>query len=82
VLSLVSVSQLEPRILVIQAGGYGEHQFVSATLGQPGQPGGQQRVAIDAPSFTVRLAPGCGARLTLDMRRYANPPTMQFPWDR
>ena len=28
----------------------------------------------------VRLAPGCGARLDLSMRRYAATPTLKFPW--
>ena len=31
---------------------------------------------------TVRLAPGAGATLTLAMTRYANQPTVAFPWDR
>ncbi len=26
------------------------------------------------------LAPGAGNRLTITMRRYANPPTFAFPW--
>ena len=28
------------------------------------------------------IAPGTGAKLTLAMKRYANPPTAKFPWDR
>ena len=37
---------------------------------------------VDGAALTVRLAPGCGATLELGMRRYANPPTLAFPWDR
>jgi len=37
---------------------------------------------VDDSSFTVRLEPGCGARLVLKMQRYTNPPTLTFPWDR
>ena len=32
--------------------------------------------------LTVQLAPGVGAKLTLAMKRFANPPTAKFPWDR
>ena len=32
--------------------------------------------------FTVRLAPGAGRRLVIRTRRYANQPTLAFPWDR
>jgi hypothetical protein len=35
---------------------------------------------VDHSHFTVRLAPGAGARLTLAIRRYANQPTFAFPW--
>jgi hypothetical protein len=39
-------------------------------------------VTVDASAFTVRLAPGAGARLTLKMKRHVNAPTLSFPWDR
>jgi hypothetical protein len=35
---------------------------------------------VDHRHFTVRLAPGAGARLTLTVGRYANQPTFAFPW--
>jgi hypothetical protein len=35
---------------------------------------------VNARAFDVRLAPGCGARLELTMRRYAGIPTLKFPW--
>jgi len=38
--------------------------------------------ASASKAFTVQLAPGAGAKLTLAMKRYANPPTAKFPWDR
>lgn len=72
---LVNTDQLHARRVVVQAGGYGEHQFVSAALHGKETP-------IDAPVFTLDLAPGAGDRLVLQMRRYANAPTMSFPWDR
>jgi hypothetical protein len=37
-------------------------------------------VEVDGTHFAVRLAPGTGTRLTIDMQRYANQPTFAFPW--
>ena len=74
VVTLVNVNQLDSRTVVIQAGGYAEHQFVSASSAG-------SSVEIDASHFSVELGPGCGGRLTLKMDRYVNQPTMTFPWD-
>ena len=73
-LTLVNVGQVEPRTVVVQAGGYAEHQFTSVTLDG-------REVPVDRPEVTVHLAPGAGTRLVFKMRRYANPPTLAFPWD-
>jgi len=73
-LTLVNVNQVEPRTVTVQTGGYAEHQCVSVTLNG-------KKIPVDGPSFTVRMAPGTGARLQLAVRRYANRPTMLFPWD-
>jgi len=72
--TLVNVGQLEPRTVILQPGAYAEHRFTEVSLDG-------KSVAIDGPSFTVRLAPGAGARLVLKMKRHANPPTLAFPWD-
>ncbi len=72
-LTLVNVNQLEPRTVIVQGGSYAEHQIIAAKLGDTSAP-------IDAPHATVTLAPGCGARLTLTMKRYANAPKLAFPW--
>jgi len=64
-----------PRTVIVQGGAYGEHRIDTVTLA------GETR-GIGARSMTVRLDPGCGARLTLAMTRYANRPTLAFPWDR
>ncbi|HVC98241.1 MAG TPA: hypothetical protein VND64_31510, partial [Pirellulales bacterium] len=74
VVTLVNVNQSDERALLVQAGGYAEHQFLSVRA-----PGCD--VAVDGPRFAVRLAPGSGARLTIKMRRYANAPTMALPWE-
>jgi hypothetical protein len=73
--TLVNTNQVEARTVVVQAGGYGEHQFESASVNG-------KRVPIHGTHFTVRLAPGAGGQLVLDMRRYINRPTMAFPWQR
>ena len=64
--TLVNLNQVEPRDVIVQAGGYAEHRFTEA----------------DGSALTVRLAPGSGKKLTLKMERYANPPTLAFPWNR
>ncbi len=76
VVTLVNLSATESRTLIVQGGGYGEHRIEAIDV--------EGRAAPIAARhfFTVRLAPGAGARLVLTMRRYANPPTVHFPWDR
>jgi hypothetical protein len=72
-LTLVNIDQLKPHTLLIQAGGYGEHQFSSWSVSGKTEP-------VDTNCLTVRLAPGAGARLVLGTRRYANLPTLRQPW--
>ena len=71
---LVNTDQIQGRRLVVQAGAYGEHQFVAVSLGG-------KEVAVDASTLNVELAPGAGERLVLRMRRYVNQPTVALPWD-
>ena len=61
--------------MIVQAGGYGEHQFDSVETNG-------RTTRLNARHFTVELAPGAGARLTLATRRYVNTPTVAFPWER
>jgi hypothetical protein len=65
-LTLVNLSHVNPRRVVVQGGGYAEHQFTGH----------------DASAVTVRLAPGAGGRIELKMKRYANEPTLRVPWSR
>lgn len=73
--TLVNLSQTEPREVVVQAGAYGEHEFTQVEFAG-------QKLPAESPLLTVRLAPGAGGRLTLGTRRYANPPTLMHPWAR
>ncbi len=75
VVTLVNVSATTPRTVIVQGGGYGEHQILSAEVNG-------KTTAINARDVTVQLAPGAGAQLALTMTRYANQPTAKFPWDR
>ena len=72
--TLVNINQLDSRKVVLQAGGYAEHQFVAAKLNG-------KEIAVDGRHVTVELAPRSGTRLTLTMKRYFNVPTMSFPWN-
>ncbi|MBQ17532.1 MAG: hypothetical protein CMJ65_10450 [Planctomycetaceae bacterium] len=74
-LTLVNTDQLRPKTLIIQAGGYAEHQFHGVSVGNT-------KTASDSQTVTVRLAPGAGGRLVLAMKRYVNAPSMRLPWDR
>jgi hypothetical protein len=71
--TLVNVNPVEPRTVIVQAGGYGEHRFESVSVDGKTVPAG-------GPHLTVRLEPGTGARIVLKMARYRNPPTLAHPW--
>lgn len=70
--TLVNLNQSDARDVIVQGGAYGEHRFVFAKVGE-------QRTDLDASSVRVSLKPGCGARITLIVDRYANQPTLKFP---
>jgi hypothetical protein len=73
VVELVNTSLTEPRELIIQAGGFGEHQFTDVRWGAEVR-------SVDTKWLVTRLEPGCGVTLDLGMRRYANQPTYAQPW--
>ena len=75
VVTLINLNPSQPRTVVVEGGGYGEHQFVSVNSGGRTTP-------IDSPLLTVQLDPGCGQKLVLEMKRYANAPTVLHPWPR
>ena len=73
--TLVNVSQTRSREIVVQTVAYAEHQCISVVIGK-------RQIPVGQPSFTVRLSPGAGARMVIRTKRYANTPTLAFPWDR
>jgi len=75
VVTLINLNATQPRTVVVQGGGYGEHRLVSVDSGG-------RTTSIDSALLTVQLAPGCGQKLVLEMKRYANAPTVLHPWQR
>jgi len=73
-LTLINISPSAARSVIVQGGAYGEHQIVSVS-------DGKATMDVNAPTFPVRLAPGAGAKLTIKMKRFANDPTLSFPWE-
>lgn len=71
--TLCNTSPVTARTVIVQAGGYGEHQFTEAVADG-------QTTPINGSRLAVRLEPGCGIRLALKMRRFANAPTLAAPW--
>ncbi|NWK94627.1 hypothetical protein DM806_02855 [Sphingobium lactosutens] len=63
------------RTVVVQGGAYAEHRIDAVTMDG-------RTTAVGGRDFTLRLEPGCGVRLGLTMTRFANRPTLAFPWDR
>ena len=75
VVTLINLNPSQPRTVIVQGGGYGEHQLLSVAARGVTTP-------IDSPLLTVHLKPGSGETIVLSMKRYANAPTVQHPWDR
>jgi hypothetical protein len=73
VVTLVNVSPVHARRVIVQAGAYGEHQFTTATANSA-------TLTINGRHFEVALAPGAGARIKLGIKRHANQPTLAWPW--
>jgi hypothetical protein len=72
--TIVNLHQTAERRVVVQGGAYAEHRFTEAEVEG-------RKTALEGAHFTLRLGPGAGARLRLLMKRYANQPTLAFPWN-
>jgi len=75
VVTLVNLSKTDSRSVIVQGGAYGEHQIVSVQQNGNAMP-------VNSAVFTVEIQPGCGQKLELEMKRYANTPTAKHPWQR
>ncbi|MCL4402915.1 MAG: hypothetical protein M1436_09685, partial [Acidobacteria bacterium] len=69
VLTIVNTSPIHARTVLVQMGAYAEHHCVSVESGG-------RVIKVDAPAFTVLLAPGAGETLNIAMKRYAHQPTL------
>ncbi|WP_420144313.1 hypothetical protein [Sphingobium sp.] len=63
------------RTVTVQGGAYAEHRIDAVTMDG-------RTVPVGGRDFTLRLEPGCGVEMVLAMTRFANRPTLAFPWDR
>jgi hypothetical protein len=81
-LVLVNTDPVQERIVGIQAGSFGEHEFTQVRVeGREGDEG-RQAVQVDGPYVQVLLGPASQARLSLGVKRFANRPSYAFPdWD-
>ena len=79
-MQVVNVGKAEMRQLVIQAGAFGEHRFVSVDL--INESGARQTHVIDGQWCAIDLAPGSGATLVFTVERYVNKPTYETPWQK
>lgn len=77
-MQVVNLSKDHNRQLVIQAGSFGEHRFVSVNVST--ESGESQTHMIDGKWFAIDLAPGVGATLSFAVDRYVNTPTYETPW--
>ena len=70
---LVNVCQSQPRTIVIRTGAYGEHQCLQVVFGG-------KTIDVNRNFFAVKLDPGCGGRLLLKVKHFANKPAAGMPW--
>ncbi|MDF2649738.1 MAG: hypothetical protein K0Q73_5543 [Paenibacillus sp.] len=78
-LQLVNTSLFTEREVIIQAGTFGEHEFIWAEkLTEEGT--ACETVQVQGKWLLVKMAVGTGVRLRLGMNRYVNQPTYETPW--
>lgn len=89
VVTLVNLSPFASRRVILQAGGFGEHRFTTATYEERSSeyPGSQKRyaapplsttvttVTIEATTLQVELPPATTIRLELGVARFVNDPS-------
>ncbi len=75
---LVNLHPTESRIVIIQGGMFGEHQIKSVrqVVHYP-----YQFDTIDSNFFQVELGPGAVGQLEIDIDRFVNQPSYDYPWD-
>jgi hypothetical protein len=74
-LTLINLNQIEPRTVIVQGGAYAEHEITRATTTE-------QVAEIANSACSIQLAPGCGTQFQFSLKRFANQPSLTFPWDK
>jgi hypothetical protein len=78
-LQLINLDLFERKEVIIQAGGFGEHQFgEAAILDENGV--AKQSIAVYGKWLQVELGKGAGVKLAISMNRYVNRPSYETPW--
>ncbi len=94
VVELVNLSPYEPRSVILQAGGFGEHRFETVrytqrTSSYPGQQQAYQspeveqtteEAMVDDVYLQVELPPATRIELDFKTARYVNEPSYKLPW--
>lgn len=73
-LTLINLSSIEPREIVIQGGAYGEHRIDRVSTSDSVYDIGER-------SVSVLLSPGAGEEITIERSRYSLQPTFDWPWE-
>jgi hypothetical protein len=73
--TLVNTNPVRERAVTVQFGAFGEHEGTYVELGG-------KRTSLTGPLLRVELAAGAGEQLVIGMKRYANRPRAQMPWER
>jgi hypothetical protein len=96
VVHLINLSPYAMRNVILQAGGFGEHQFLSATYATrtSDYPGSHhdyappplqtelQPISVDDRHLQILLPPATAIRLELALARHVNQPSYALPWQR
>ena len=78
--TLVNTNPVEPAEVIIQGGAYREHALKSVSVVSKSAEADGRTLEMAGDYLKLRLAPGSGARLEISMERFANQPTLAFPW--
>ena len=74
---LVNLNRDETRVLIVQSGAFGEHQFTEINY----RDGDSERVVpVNEKYFAVQLPPSAAIRVEAGIRRFVNDPSYAFPW--
>ena len=81
VLHLVNLSETDPRDVIVQAGAYGEHQFLEAKYQAKADANAAEKsLRVNAARVEVHLPPRSQITLDIATKRFANKPSYAFPW--